>query len=258
MIKISKDLRKVPSSLVPTSGIIGRNTHRKRLEIIAANAYIDNDKYNSRYKYPDTKECLNDIYYGKCAFCESKEGQLHVEHYRPKHIYYWLAFSWDNLLFACTICNQNKGTKFEIMSPNRAVFRSAYLLNCNNYSDYYNRIENPKLLNPEITEPYNIFKFDINGLIDSDDARGIYTISTCGLDRDGLNDNRKKILDDFKKDITVALADFSSKQNLLVAIRQTLNAYNNRLNNIEETYLAFRRYAQEKGFLNDIIDEIIL
>lgn len=257
MIKISKDINNVPHSLNPTSGIIGRNTHKKRLEIIVANAYIDNDKYNSRYKYDDTKEYLKEIYQGKCAFCESKEGQLHVEHYRPKHIYYWLAFSWDNLLFACTICNQNKSTKFEIISPIRAIYTASYLKNCNNFSAYYDRIENPKLLNPEITEPSNLFKFDVKGLIASDDSRGVYTIETCGLDRDDLNDNRKKILDDFKQDITVAFADFNSKQKLTVAIKQTLSAYNNRLNNIGETYLAFRRYAKENRFLDDIIKEVI-
>lgn len=258
MIKISKDIHNVPHSLNPTSGTIGRNTHQKRLEIIAANAYIDNDRYNSRYKYDDTKKYLKKIYRGKCAFCESKEGQLHVEHYRPKQIYYWLAFSWDNLLFACTICNQNKSTKFEIIAHTRATYTTSYLVNCNNFSAYYDRIENPKLLNPEITDPSKIFKFNINGMITSEDIRGIYTIETCGLDRDDLNDNRKKILDDFKKDITVAFANyFSSKQKLKVAIQQTLNAYNNRLNNIGETYLAFRRYSKENGTLNDIINEVI-
>lgn len=57
----------------------------------------------------------------KCCYCETKvtKGYNDVEHYRPKaaadrrpgcnstHGYWWLAFSWDNLLFACPTCNRS-------------------------------------------------------------------------------------------------------------------------------------------------------
>lgn len=57
---------------------------------------------------------------GKCAYCEGREVKRRndVEHYRPKaranrkpgsaqtHGYWWLAWRWDNLLFACRNCNQ--------------------------------------------------------------------------------------------------------------------------------------------------------
>lgn len=56
----------------------------------------------------------------KCCYCEQKVpmGFNDVEHYRPKcradrrpgctstHGYWWLAFSWDNLLFSCPSCNR--------------------------------------------------------------------------------------------------------------------------------------------------------
>lgn len=65
----------------------------------------------------------------KCCYCEAKiqKGYNDVEHYRPKaaadrqpgcsktHGYWWLAFSWDNLLFACPECNRsNKNSKFPL------------------------------------------------------------------------------------------------------------------------------------------------
>jgi len=46
---------------------------------------------------------------GKCAYCEANtEIVAHgdVEHYRPKSVYWWLAYTYDNYLYACQICNQ--------------------------------------------------------------------------------------------------------------------------------------------------------
>lgn len=55
---------------------------------------------------------------GKCAYCEaSTQIVAHgdVEHFRPKSIYWWLAFVFDNYLFSCQICNQtHKGDKFPV------------------------------------------------------------------------------------------------------------------------------------------------
>ncbi len=57
----------------------------------------------------------------KCCYCEARIPMKFndVEHYRPKgsadrspgsaltHGYWWLAFTWDNLLFACPSCNRS-------------------------------------------------------------------------------------------------------------------------------------------------------
>ncbi len=65
----------------------------------------------------------------KCCYCEQKirKGFNDVEHYRPKasadrrpgctqnHGYWWLSFTWDNLLFACPACNRSaKNNRFPI------------------------------------------------------------------------------------------------------------------------------------------------
>ena len=58
--------------------------------------------------------------HNKCCYCERHipKNLNDVEHYRPKtqakrqpgcldeHGYWWLAFTWDNLLYACPNCNQ--------------------------------------------------------------------------------------------------------------------------------------------------------
>jgi len=57
---------------------------------------------------------------GKCAYCESPTDTVahgDVEHYRPKSKYWWLAYCYDNYLYACQICNQvHKGDEFPIHS----------------------------------------------------------------------------------------------------------------------------------------------
>jgi hypothetical protein len=53
-----------------------------------------------------------------CAYCEVRhmtEKWRDVEHYRPKSAYPWLAWTWENLLFACKECNSDaKGDQFPI------------------------------------------------------------------------------------------------------------------------------------------------
>jgi len=55
---------------------------------------------------------------GKCAYCEAPTGVVYwgdVEHYRPKSKYWWLAYSYDNYLFTCVICNSKfKSNRFPI------------------------------------------------------------------------------------------------------------------------------------------------
>lgn len=65
----------------------------------------------------------------KCCYCEQRLNTKfsHVEHYRPKgratrepgcklkHGYWWLAYTWDNLLFSCASCNSAaKGDLFPL------------------------------------------------------------------------------------------------------------------------------------------------
>ena len=55
---------------------------------------------------------------GKCAYCESPTDTVahgDVEHYRPKSKYWWLAYCYENYLYACQICNQvYKGDEFPV------------------------------------------------------------------------------------------------------------------------------------------------
>src|SRR5262245_54535333 len=83
--------------------------------------------------YKEQRQFFLDLFHGKCAYCEAKivldQHKGDVEHYRPKggvtdendkpieiddgrggkqphQGYYWLAYSWRNLLPSCIACNR--------------------------------------------------------------------------------------------------------------------------------------------------------
>jgi uncharacterized protein (TIGR02646 family) len=61
---------------------------------------------------------------GKCAYCESPTDTVahgDVEHFRPKSVYWWLAYCYDNYVYACQICNQVfKGDAFPVHASSGA------------------------------------------------------------------------------------------------------------------------------------------
>lgn len=69
-------------------------------------------------KWKPAKKQLKDDTNGKCAYCEAPTDAVahgDVEHFRPKSIYWWLAFCFDNYLYSCQICNQSyKSNHFPI------------------------------------------------------------------------------------------------------------------------------------------------
>ncbi len=76
----------------------------------------------------DYRKVARDLWkaqYYKCAYCESQEQlkRNDVEHFRPASKYWWLAFTWENLLFSCRNCNQSpyKLDKFPLDSTSTAL-----------------------------------------------------------------------------------------------------------------------------------------
>ena len=72
------------------------------------------------YKSDSVKKQLDELFHGKCAYCESffaSTAPVDVEHYRPKGAvsedashpgYWWVAMDWDNLLPSCIDCNRQR------------------------------------------------------------------------------------------------------------------------------------------------------
>src|SRR6185312_759348 len=266
MIKLEKDLSAVPKSLIPAFEdlfpkhkvpTISRTTHEKRMAVINEGKYNNTTSLNSRYKLNDVRDALIEIYKGKCAFCEQEVEQYHIDHYRPKATYYWLAFSWDNLILLCPKCNENKGDFFEL-EGSMVTFDNTEpnLRNINTSSEGYDVIELPKMVNPEVTDPLGKITFQDNGLIESADLRFVHTIEKCKINRKELNDKRRTLLNIFREHITVALVENLNIEDQKIAIRTIIRSFRIDSDNSKLDFLAFRKYAISAGWLNSITKEL--
>ncbi len=144
------------------------------------------------------KAALSVAQHGKCAFCEAKITHVsygHIEHYRPKagykqskkdklHIpgYFWLAYTWENLLFSCELCNsRHKGNLFPLANP-KSRAKSA----SDNLTD-----EQPLFIDPASQNPSDLIRFRKHvPFAVKGNLHGKQTIASLGLNRDALNEHR--------------------------------------------------------------------
>lgn len=163
------------------------------------------------YARPAVKQQLQADQHHKCAYCESKfthSSPGDVEHFRPKAGYqqadsgpllgpgyYWLAYEWDNLLFACEDCNRvHKRNRF----PLRAATDRARSHHDNVAQEY------PLLLNPATcSRPEDHLTFAEETAVGLT-VEGETTWRVCGLNRQGLLDTRRDYLNTVKDQIFLA------------------------------------------------------
>lgn len=123
MRAVSRGKKPAPSALSALSGA------PKRTELEAARLHMAAVlppgvkraafKFKS-YKADEVKRRLEELFHGKCAYCESfyaSQAPVDVEHYRPKGSvegepnhpgYWWLGMEWTNLLPSCLDCNRRR------------------------------------------------------------------------------------------------------------------------------------------------------
>jgi len=134
----------------------------------------------------------------KCCYCESRPTSVSygdVEHFRPKGGYqqvrgellhkpgyYWLAYAWNNLYFACHLCNQEfKGNYFPLRNPTKRA---------KNHNDVLAQ-EHPLLPDPAAEDPARYLTFQKDAILPKRDSlRGRACIEAFGLDRPELIDRR--------------------------------------------------------------------
>ena len=274
-------MREIDSS---RRGVI--HTHLQDAKVkIAFNDNIKDKKHSTESAYSDGKSdtknslkwTLKQIYYEKCAFCESdlKNEVGDIEHFRPKnknknknqtkkcdktYSYYWLAFSWDNLLPACSKCNGKKSNCFDI-DGDRANFIKENLEDLHYKTEQYNKIEKPKLLHPEYDKFEDKIKFTKNGKIDSENERVLYTVQICDLNRENLRKSRQDIVDDFINDLNKHLVSFDTFYNgehdnldiCLEYFKATIENFCEQ-SNIQYQYSLIRKYVKDnfEEFVNDL------
>lgn len=100
------------------------------------------------------------------------------------------------------------------------------------------------MVNTETTDPNNKIYFDKTGGVFSDDDRFAYTIRVCKINRNYLNDRRKKVLDDFRKGLEEELIMHSSLEQKNAAIATLTRKFLSECNDRDNEFLAFRTYIK--------------
>lgn len=155
----------------------------------------------SIYSSGEVKGSLRYFQNNKCCYCEKSLVDIFVdvEHFRPKTGikingqrtlrrpgYFWLAYSWDNLLLACEFCNRvHKKNYFPLESESDRASVT--------HRDTVGEV--PLLINPAHEDPEthigfrDEYPFAIGGSV-----KGKMTIELVGLDRETLNEKRRSHL----------------------------------------------------------------
>ena len=106
------------AAAIPT-GFRGPKRVERLVELISAH-HAGEFNFNSAV-WKTAKNQLKKESSGKCAYCEAPTSAVahgDVEHFRPKSVYWWLAYCYENYTYSCQICNQTyKGDRFPAEGP---------------------------------------------------------------------------------------------------------------------------------------------
>lgn len=144
--------------------------------------------------FNDIKEQLTNmcVSTGLCNYCEQSEA-TDIEHIAPKSFYPEKAFTWENYILACKICNSGyKLDKCSVISAEKLI--------------YLDRGSKPPIatihafINPRIDDPSNylllntkVFQFEtMPGLSTQDEHKALQTLEILKLnERDAVREARK-------------------------------------------------------------------
>jgi uncharacterized protein (TIGR02646 family) len=182
-----------PAALAPGAQLTTADCAAFDLEPAAYRSGAKNFKFQKNVYGPTSvKNALKGAQHHKCCYCEARFDATHagdVEHYRPKGAvsgaagkvlpgYYWLAYAWSNLFYACAACNQYaKRSQFPLADEAKRA------------ADHHHNLadEVPLILDPggvEDPRAHIVFRGDVATWTS---PQGKATVKALKLDRDGLN-----------------------------------------------------------------------
>lgn len=216
----------------------------------------------------------------KCAYCEASTSVVahgDVEHFRPKALYWWLAYDFDNYLFACQICNQiYKSDNFPVTPANlrlaapampaqrpgtpaaMAALAHTLAIDASLATDDSVRqrwlAEDADLVNPYLEDPLTIFVFEVddsNGEVwlrpgSDPKSQRAYSASVdfLGLNREEL---RKDRYDHYRMLAMIKLV--SNETSLSAATKREIAKDLRRLVNVKTPFAGMSRYFLRKWAL---------
>lgn len=191
----------------------------------------------SRYKEDDVRASLDQLFHGKCAYCEQRYAgtqPMDVEHWRPKGEvqpadgpafkpgYYWLAATWTNLLPSCIDCNRERrqfdaqrGEQFVLGKANRFPLadEATRVRSHDHDPGFSGGTEEVLLLNPCIDDPADHVDFTDDGVVLGRTERGRASIQVYALNRSELVRDRLAVVRtlDYRLAIIEALAELVAR-----------------------------------------------
>ena len=159
----------------------------------------------------DVRPVLSELSHWKCAYCESllptEDSGRTVDRFRPEsnaldlarnaseEHYWWLKYTWENLVPACTSCTSLKGTNFPVTGP-RLPVPDPVLFPTERFTDASYPTDENLIVDPFLDLPHEHFKFGRDGRVAALSEAGATTINLLGLERATLNEQRREAIDE--------------------------------------------------------------
>ncbi|MFV8053150.1 hypothetical protein [Mycobacterium sp. 48b] len=185
------------------------------------------------------KWLLRNKFGNKCAYCEKSLTDIPTaaEHWRPKRAitgsrdhpgYFWLAYSWFNLLPSCDMCNSYAGKKNQFPITGERVFRVTLgpgereqlkspadaIESASQPGEYYlgpldlDDREGPLLLHPYIDQDSAAhLDFTPKGRVEPKTTKGRQSMIVFDLHREQLNTLRSATADRLRRSLIVRYVD---------------------------------------------------
>lgn len=218
----------VPGALQKGVAAVTALEHRIQSDPQKAGTVDDPFEFDSSiYGHKTVKAALKKAQHDKCAYCENHfagNSSGDIEHFRPKAYsqqsagarrvypgYYWLAYSWTNLLYSCEICNRRvKRNLFPLENPASRARQCTDDL----------RAEKPMLIDPAgPDDPRDHIGFR-HAKPFAKTRQGQATIEAFALDRTELDDPRLRHLQLVEALDTIASQDPTNFQSNATFVRQ--------------------------------------
>ena len=250
MLRLERNLE-VPNVLRAGSAQ-RRNAEAAIRALIGGETPPNSKDFAALWSRPAVREALFGMHNGRCCYCErlrDRARESDVEHFRPKTAvsdksperpgYWWLAYEWTNLLFACKTCNEEyKKTQFPIrgeraMAPDDSLDDEA-----------------PWLLDPCTDDIEHTMAYDyVTGAesvliygVGPDGERANRTTRVIGLNRPGLAQERwedLKTMQRFARSVLRAL-DEGAPDNYIRRVAGNIRRLTSRMTSAP--FVGMRRY----------------
>lgn len=214
MIRINRRLTP-PTNLKATSKSL-LNAKAKIQGIIDAGEDPNSDDFTSLWGNKTNRDIMWRMQHGRCCYCERLRDTMResdIEHFRPKSSvdeknpkkpgYWWLAYEWNNLLFACRACNQEYK---KIQFPIRGIRAAG--------PDDDLSTEDALIIDPCSEDPETFIDYDFTSSVvvtpngkAPDREKGNKTIEVCKLDREDLGLQRRAVVKSSLKPIHERMID---------------------------------------------------